>query len=167
MSKEQFSIVITAAFWEAFCVLEIISSYPYNIFSLYIYMVREIRWIFDEAISIATVYMHDVVIKWKHFPCYWPFVRGMHRSSVNSPHKGQWRGALMFSLICVWINAWVNNREAGHLRCYHAHYDVSVMETRACYLIGMYVYCTYNGYFRYVVASTFLIYTNLRKFDVI
>ena len=39
---------------------------------------------------------HDDVIKWKHFPRYWPFVRGIHRSPVNSPHKGQWRGALMF-----------------------------------------------------------------------
>ena len=46
---------------------------------------------------------------------------------VNSPHKGQWRGALMFSLICVWINGWVNNREAGDLRRYRAHYDVTVM----------------------------------------
>ena len=46
---------------------------------------------------------------------------------VNSPHKGQWRGALMFSLICVWINGWVNNREAGDLRRYCAHYDVIVM----------------------------------------
>ena len=23
---------------------------------------------------------HDDVIKWKHFPRYWPFVRGIHRS---------------------------------------------------------------------------------------
>ena len=44
---------------------------------------------------------HDDVIIWKHFPRYWPFVRGIHRQPVNSPHKGQWRGALMFSLICV------------------------------------------------------------------
>ena len=71
--------------------------------------------------------VHDDVIKWKHFPCYWPFVRGIHRFPVNSPHKGQWRGALIFSLICVWINGWVNNREAGDLRRYRAHYDVSVM----------------------------------------
>ena len=33
----------------------------------------------------------------------------------------------MFSLICVWINDWVNNREAGDLRRYRAHYDVIVM----------------------------------------
>ena len=61
------------------------------------------------------------------FPRYWPFVRGIHRSPVNSPHKGQWRGALMFSLICVLINGWVNNREAGDLRRHRAHYDVIVM----------------------------------------
>ena len=65
--------------------------------------------------------LHDDVLKWKHFPRYWPFVRGIHRSPVNSPHKGQWRGALMFSLICVWINGWVNNREAGDLRRYRAN----------------------------------------------
>ena len=71
--------------------------------------------------------LHDDVTKWKHFPRYWPFVRGIHRSPVNSPHKGQWRGALMISLICVWINGWVNNREPGDLRRYRAHYDVIVM----------------------------------------
>ena len=60
--------------------------------------------------------------------CYWPFVRGIHRLPVNSPHKGQWRGALMFSLICPWINGWVNNREAGDLRFHGAHYDVIVMK---------------------------------------
>ena len=70
---------------------------------------------------------HDDVIKWKHFPCYWPFVREIHRFPVNSPHKGQWRGAFMFSLICVWIIGWVNNREAGDLRRYDNHYDVIVM----------------------------------------
>ena len=77
--------------------------------------------------NIFDLSLHDDVIKWKHFPRYWPFVRGIHRSPVNSPHKGQWRGALMFSLICVWINGWVNNSEAGDLRRYHAHYDVTVM----------------------------------------
>ena len=70
---------------------------------------------------------HDDVIKWKHFPCYWPFVRGIHRLPVNSQHKGQWHGALMVSLICVWINGWVNNREDGDLRRHCGHYDVTVM----------------------------------------
>ena len=71
---------------------------------------------------------HDDVIKWKHFPRNWPFVREIHRSPVNFPHKGQWRGALMFSLIYAWINDWVNNHEAGDLRRQHGHYDVIVME---------------------------------------
>ena len=70
---------------------------------------------------------YDDVIKWKPFPRYWPFVRGIHRSPVNSPHKGQWRGALVFSLICAWINGQVNNREVGDLRRHRAHYDVIVM----------------------------------------
>ena len=70
---------------------------------------------------------HDDVIKWKHFPRYWPFVRGIHRSPVNSPHKSQWREALVFTLSCARINGWVNNREAGDLRRYRPHYDVIVM----------------------------------------
>ena len=60
------------------------------------------------------------------------FVRGIHRWLVNSPHKDQWRGALMFYLICAWINGWVNNREAGDLRHHCAHYDVTVMSICIC-----------------------------------
>ena len=68
-------------------------------------------------------------MKWKHFPRYWPFVRGIHRCPVNSPHNGQWRGALTLSLICARINGWVNNGEAGDLRRHRVHYDVIVMIT--------------------------------------
>ena len=50
---------------------------------------------------------------------------------VNSNDKGQWRGALMFSLICAWINGWVNNRKAGDWRHTRAHYDVIVMQALA------------------------------------
>ena len=71
---------------------------------------------------------HDDVIKWKHFPRYWKIVRGIHRWPVNSPHKGQCRGVLMFSLMCAWINDWVNNGETGDLRRHGAHYDVTVMK---------------------------------------
>ena len=54
----------------------------------------------------------------------------------NSPVTGEFPaqrpvtrifGSLMFSLICVWINGWVNNREAGDLRRYRTHFDVTVM----------------------------------------
>ena len=82
----------------------------------------EYRWL-----CYGNEVLHDDVIKWKHFRRYWLFVRGIHRSPVNSPHKGQWRGDLMFSLICTWINGWINNREADDLGRHRSHYDVTVM----------------------------------------
>ena len=50
---------------------------------------------------------------------------GAHRWIPRT--KGHWGGALMFSLICAWINGWINNHEAGDLRRHRAHYDVIVM----------------------------------------
>ena len=85
--------------------------------------------LFDSYLRLegcGTHVFHDDVIKWNHFPSNWPFVRGIHRWPVNSPHKGQRRGALMFSLICIWTNGWVNNRDTGDLRRHHTHYDVTV-----------------------------------------
>ena len=63
---------------------------------------------------------------------------------VNSPHKGQWRGALMFSLINAWINDWVNNREAGDLRCQRGHYDVIVMQLEHVWISVSCSLCIYN-----------------------
>ena len=77
--------------------------------------------------AIIQILTHDDVSKWKHHPRYLAFVWGIHRSPMNSPHKGQWRGVLVFSLICAWINGWVNNRDAGDLKRHGAHYDVTVM----------------------------------------
>ena len=78
--------------------------------------------------EIGLIYcIQDDVIKWKHFSRYWPFVRGIHRSPVNSPHKSQWRGALMYSLICAWTNGWVKNRGTGDMRRHRAYYDVFIM----------------------------------------
>ena len=54
-------------------------------------------------------------------------MRGIHQSLVNSPHKVYWHRALMFSLISVWTNGWVNNRDVGNLRCNRTNYDVIVM----------------------------------------
>ena len=100
--------------------------------------------------SMCSIPYHDDVIKWKHFPRNWPFVREIHRSPVNFPHKGQWRGALMFSLIYAWINDWVNNREAGDLRRQHGHYDVIVMEyaggwccCACCFVVVIFSYITH------------------------
>ena len=65
----------------------------------------------------------------------WLYVRGIHRSPVNSPHKrlvvrtfdisfgtglDKLSHALKFSLICAWINDWGNNRMAGDLRRHRA-----------------------------------------------
>ena len=55
--------------------------------------VHYLEW---KCMKFIKSWFHDDVIKWKHFPCYWPFVRGTHRSPVGSPHKSQWCGALFF-----------------------------------------------------------------------
>ena len=75
---------------------------------------------------------------WRHqmetFSALLAICAGNSPVPVNSPHKGQWRGAL-FSLICVWIDGWVDNREAGDVIRYCAHYDVIVMISVLC------IYC--------------------------
>ena len=73
---------------------------------------------------------HDHVLKWKYFPCYWPFVRRIHRSPVNCLHKSQWHGALTISLISAWINVSVDNGEAGDSIHHRTHYNVIVMMIR-------------------------------------
>ena len=85
------------------------------------------RLMWESRRKMKAIFHNDVIKWWKHFPRYWPFVWGIYRSPVNSPHKSQWRGTLMFSLICTWVNGWVNNREVGDLWRHHAHYDVTVM----------------------------------------
>ena len=64
--------------------------------------------------------MHDDVIKWKHFPRFWSFVQGIHRSPVT-------RGFYVFFDLRR-INGWVNNCEAGDLRRIRPHYNVTVMD---------------------------------------
>ena len=106
---------------------EMLPKWRYIRFSVGLCQAEVRRWQIVAALVSSSFHLHDDVIKWKHFLRYWPFVRGIHQSPVNSPHKGQWLWALMFSLICVWINGWVNNGEAGDLRRYRAYYDVPVM----------------------------------------
>ena len=89
--------------------------------TLYITLMDEL-WDVYWGYIVGNLPWHNDTIKWKHFLRYWPFV-----SPENSPHKGQWRGALMFSLICTWTNSWLNNWDAADLRCHRAHYDITVM----------------------------------------
>ena len=81
----------------------------------------------------------------KTFSVLLAFVQGIHRSPVNSPQKGQWRGVLIFSLICARINGWVNNRDAGDLRRRCAHSDVTVMEMWMLKPVGLKMLFQKNG----------------------
>ena len=62
-------------------------------------------------------YWEFAVAWWRHpmgtFSALLTICAGNSPVTVEFPHKGQWRGALMFSFICTWINSWVNNPEAG------------------------------------------------------
>ena len=69
------------------------------------------------------------VIKWKHFSRHWPFVRGIHRSTVDSPRKGQWLGALFVLFDLQFTICWANNPDACNLRRHRAHYDVTGMHS--------------------------------------
>ena len=74
----------------------------------------------------------DICLRWSRrqietFSTLLAICAGSHRSPVNSPNKGQCRGASMFSLICAWTNGWINNRDATDLRRYRAHDAVTVM----------------------------------------
>ena len=79
----------------------------------------------------AIIIMKSADSWWHHqmeaFSALLAICGGIHRTPVNSPHKDQWSGALMFSLISTWINCWVNNGKAGDLRRHCAHYDATVM----------------------------------------
>ena len=97
---------------------------------------------------------HDEVIKW-------PFVCVTHRSPVNSPYKGQWRGVLVFSLTCALINGWVNNSEAVDLRHHRAHYDVTVIflvSFELCPSISEYVFQPNNRHrnFAKIISNTLI-----------
>ena len=97
--------------------------------------IAEIRQFYYHLITtmgiliLMRLYLHDDVIKWKHF------LGKLAICALNSPVLGEFPTqspvtlSLMVSLICIWINDWVNNREAGDLRRYPAHYDVIVMFT--------------------------------------
>ena len=79
---------------------------------------------------------------------------------VNYPHKGQWRGDLIFSLVCAWINGWVNHREAVDLRRYRTHYDVTVMAFWSCLFLSnqtrrlTMTHCIGCDHYNYVIIST-------------
>ena len=108
---------------------------------------------------IVCLTCHDDVIKWKHFPRYWLFVRGIHRSPVDSPRKGQWRGALMFSFIYARTNYWANNGNACDLKRHRAYYDVTVM-LKISTIIKYFKFPKFEFLFRFQIIHGF--YSRLR-----
>ena len=92
------------------------------------------------------------------------FCAGSSPVPVNSPHRGQWRGALMFSLICAGIQDWVNNREAGDLRRLRGHYDVNVMNknvllTLTSMCLYIYIYAYRSICFIYIYAYVYVLFS--------
>ena len=65
--------------------------------------------------------------QWKHFPRYWPFVRGITGYRWIPRSKASDAELWCFLLVCAWTNGWVSNRDADHLRRHRAHYGVTVM----------------------------------------
>ena len=96
---------------------------------------------------ISEIQRHDTVSCWCYRLSWWRQQIGKFSACLvlcdwnpplDSPHKGQWRGAVVFSLICAWTNGWKNSRDNGNLRRHRDHYDVIVMN-----------WFVTVGYFRY------------------
>ena len=109
---------------------------------------------------------HADVIQWKHFPHCWLFVKGVHRSAVDYPHEGQWRGALMFYLMCAWTHGWTKSPVAGNFRRHGTHCDVTVMvidriKTRIIADVGF-----GHGFIRLNPIITFMTVAYLKKIHI-
>ena len=91
---------------------------------------------YDDAESIrhkvSSWWRHDVVT-WKHVPHYWPFVRGIHRSSVDSLTKRQLCIVFIFPLLLSWTIIKTASRVAGDLR----RHDAYVTSLYVCTAGGM------------------------------
>ena len=77
-------------------------------------------------------------VPWRHhqmeaFPVLLAICAGNSPVTGDFPHKDQWRGALTFSLICAWINGWVDTRGSGYLRRHRTHFDVTVIRILVCF----------------------------------
>ena len=81
------------------------------------------RWVKDLTLSLLKI---EMASSDRNTSPLLAICEGNSPVTGEFPHKGQWRGALMFSLICAWINDWVNNREAADLRRHCTHYDITV-----------------------------------------
>ena len=95
------------------------------------YIGEQTTWIWWKQI----LYPQQKITTWRHqmktFSALLALCEGIHWSPVDSPHKVQERGALIFSSICTWTSNWADTRDAGDLRRHRANYDVTAM-THLC-----------------------------------
>ena len=84
---------------------------------------RRIMWWFLISISKNTSWRHQM----QTISALLALCVGSSPVTGEFPSQRPWRGALILSLLCAWINPWVNTSEAGDLRRHRAHYDVIVM----------------------------------------
>ena len=114
-----------------------------------------VSWSITPMMMSTHITESDVTTPWWHhqmesFSALLALCAGNSPVPVNSPHKGQWRRALMFSLIWVWIIGWINNCEAGDFRCYRSHYDIIVMsqgrQGPVCLIYTQYHGCWLSGH---------------------
>ena len=111
---------------------------------------------------------------WRHqmetFSVLLALCEGNHRLPVDFPHKCQWRGALMLSLICAWTNGWANNRDARDLSCHCAHYDVTVMmpTARPCWMgnVGRQLLLVSLSWHIFILLSLFIWRVSTHKWNV-
>ena len=94
----------------------------------------DLFWKSVSGVQVQTIYQfslykqtHDDVIRWKHFPRYWPFVRVFTGDRWIPRPKASDTELWCFLFICALINGWVNNCQAGDLRCHRGNYGVTVM----------------------------------------
>ena len=104
--------------------------------------------------SVENPGSHHDVIKWKHFPCCWPFVRGIHCHRWIPIRKASDAELWYF----LWTNIWVHNQDAGDLRRHRAHYDVTVMHT----IYGSYFH-GHDGWRKLFLCLSFVWYVSQRQ----
>ena len=97
---------------------------------------------YDNKMELLYNMVQSKVTWWRHQMETFSVLLALCVGNSQVTGKGQWCGALMFSLIHDWINGWVNNREAGDLRCHCAHYDVTVMRSIS-YFCHCHILCNF------------------------
>ena len=70
------------------------------------------QWKVNWAHTTVLMALHDDVIKWKHFPCNWPFVRGISPVTGEFPAQRPVTRSFDVSLICA-LNKRLSKQSLG------------------------------------------------------